>query len=74
MDDSVGARVEVKAVRSRGVLLVQSAWLEPGSPEAETACRLSGTLASMAAWLGLSGVDVMDAGTLAPALLAGARS
>ena len=74
MDDTVAARVDLKADRSRGVLLVQSAWLEPGSPEAETACRLSGTLASMAAWLGLSGVDVMDAGTLAPALLAGARS
>ena len=35
---------------------------------------LLGESPSMAAWLGLSGVDVVGVGTLAPALLAGARN
>lgn len=70
MDDAIAARVDLKADRSRGVLVVQSAWLEPGCPHVETAARLGATLSSMAEWLGLGGVQVMDVGTLAAALLA----
>ncbi len=70
MDELIAARVDLKADRGRGVLLVQSAWLEPGCPVAETAARLSDTLTSMAEWLGLGGVQVMGVGTLAAALMA----
>ncbi|MGB7963784.1 MAG: crosslink repair DNA glycosylase YcaQ family protein [Propionicimonas sp.] len=72
MDDAIAARVDLKAARGRGLLLVQSAWLEPGCPRAETAARLNATLTSMAQWLGLGGVQVMGVGTLAAALLASA--
>jgi uncharacterized protein YcaQ len=68
MDDRIAARVDLKADRQAGALLVQAAWLEAESPEAETAARLGRALASMAVWLGLERVVVRPVGTLAPAL------
>ncbi|WGM31231.1 winged helix-turn-helix domain-containing protein [Brevundimonas sp. NIBR11] len=63
-DEAITARVDLKAERQAGVLLVQAAWREPlATPE--TAQRLAGELVRMARWLGLSGVEVKDRGDLA---------
>lgn len=67
LDEALVARVDLKADRQAGVLLVQSAWGEAGAP-AETAVRLAAELHQMAGWLGLSGVIVRPAGDLAPDL------
>ena len=64
LDDSLVARVDLKADRQSGVLLVQSAWSEPDAP-AETAVRLAAELHRIAAWLGLAGVIVHPSGNLA---------
>ena len=68
MDDRITARVDLKADRKASALLVQSAWLEEGAPEKETASRLAAELRRMAGWLGLADVVVADRGTLAGAL------
>lgn len=68
MDDTIAARVDLKADRKASALLVQSAWLEEAAPEPETAARLAAELRRMADWLGLADVVVADRGTLAPAL------
>jgi uncharacterized protein YcaQ len=48
MDEAIAARVDLKADRAAGVLLVQSAWLEDGSPEGETAVRLAALASALA--------------------------
>ncbi len=68
MDDTIAARVDLKADRQAGALVVQAAWLEPDEPEAETAGRLAAALGSMAGWLGLERTVVRPVGTLAAAL------
>lgn len=68
MDDRIAARVDLKADRKAGRLLVQSAWLEEGSPEEETAVRLAAELRRMADWLGLADVEVVPRGDLAATL------
>lgn len=69
-DDRIAARVDLKADRRAGRLLVQSAWLEDGSPEGETSVRLAAELRRMADWLGLSDVEVVERGDLASTLSA----
>lgn len=64
LDGALVARVDLKADRQNAVLLVQSAWREPGAPP-ETAERLAVELHRMAAWLGLSDVIVRPAGDFA---------
>jgi uncharacterized protein YcaQ len=67
-DDRIAARVDLKADRKAGRLLVQSAWLEEGSAEGETAVRLAAELGRMAGWLGMDDVEVIQRGDLAASL------
>jgi uncharacterized protein YcaQ len=65
--DALTARVDLKADRKAGVLIVQSAHAEPWA-SAETSVRLADELKQMAAWLGLESVRVVKRGDLAGAL------
>ena len=64
------ARVDLKADRARGVLRVNSAWLEPGHDPAYVAVELAAELAALAEWQGLSAVQVLPRGDLASVLAA----
>lgn len=59
LGERIAARVDLKADRAAGVLLVQAAFLEPGAPP-ETALELAGELAELAGWLGLGDVRVPE--------------
>lgn len=74
LGDRIVARVDLKADRQRRVLMVQSAWGEPGIDDAAVAAELHAELTSMARWLDLDGVEVVGRGDLGPALTAIARS
>lgn len=67
LGDRVVGRVDLKADRRVGVLLVKAAHAEPGAP-AETAVRLAVEMRRLAGWLGLDDVIVEPRGDLAPAL------
>ncbi|HEX3699249.1 MAG TPA: winged helix-turn-helix domain-containing protein [Phenylobacterium sp.] len=65
--DALSARVDLKADRKAGVLIVQASHAEPWAGDA-TAGRLAQELKLMAGWLGLSAVRVERRGDLAGAL------
>ncbi|RAK64323.1 winged helix-turn-helix domain-containing protein [Phenylobacterium kunshanense] len=65
--DALTARVDLKADRKSGVLIVQSSHAEPWASDA-TAPKLAAELQRMAAWLGLETVRVERRGDLAPML------
>ena len=67
LDDRIVARVDLKADRRLGCLVVQGAYAEPGAPQ-ETAEQLSAELRRLAGWLGLSSISIQPRGDLAPAL------
>jgi hypothetical protein len=74
LGDELVARVDLKADRSTGRLLVQSAYGEPGIDEFEVAEELASELQLMAVWLGLdAGVVVKRRGDLAAPLGAATR-
>ena len=68
--EEIAARVDLKADRRAGALLVQSAFRSEATarPDAEIAVELAAELRSMATWLGLSEVHVAMRGDLAAAL------
>jgi uncharacterized protein YcaQ len=65
--EAITARVDLKAERKKGVLMVQAAHAEPDS-DADTASLLAAELKLMAGWLGLDRVEVAPKGDLAGAL------
>jgi uncharacterized protein len=69
LGDRVVGRVDLKADRRGGRLLVQGAWAEPQAPQ-ETAGELAAELRDLAGWLGLTDVVVAPRGDLAGALAA----
>lgn len=68
-DEAITARVDLKAERRRGELLVQAAHAEPAA-DAATPGLLAAELRLMAGWLGLQHVEVAPRGDLATALAA----
>lgn len=69
LDDRIVARVDLKADRKAGVLVVRSAWSEDALPPG-SAAALCSELRRAARWQGLDGVTVEPAGNLAAALTA----
>jgi uncharacterized protein YcaQ len=67
LNDSLAARVDLKADRAGRRLRVQGAFAEPGAP-ADMAEQLADELRAMAAWLELEDIQVMERGDLAVAL------
>ncbi|HEY3528503.1 MAG TPA: crosslink repair DNA glycosylase YcaQ family protein [Nocardioides sp.] len=67
LDDRIVGRVDLKADRKTGLLLVKGAYAEPGAP-GETAEELAAELRRLSGWLGLHTVVVERRGDLAPAL------
>jgi uncharacterized protein YcaQ len=68
LGEKIAARVDLKADRKAGKLLVQAAHLEPGAAADEVLAPLAEALARAAAWQGLGDVAVAKKGGLATAL------
>lgn len=68
LDDSIAARVDVKADRQAGALRLRAAHLEPGHDADHVARELAASAREMAGWLGLDEVRVERQGDLAAAL------
>jgi uncharacterized protein len=68
LDEDFVARVDLKADRTRGVLRVNAAWIEPGHDPFDVAGELASELKIMAEWLGLQAVEITSRGDLSAAL------
>jgi uncharacterized protein YcaQ len=68
LGDQLVARVDLKADRARGILLVQAAYAEPGRATGEVAGELAEELRGLAGWLGLDAIEVGSRGDLAAKL------
>jgi uncharacterized protein len=70
LEENFVARVDLKADRTRGVLRVNAAWIEPGHDSFDVATELASELKIMAEWLDLEAVEILPRGDLASALAA----
>jgi uncharacterized protein YcaQ len=68
LGDTLVGRCDLKADRQRGVLMVQSAHLEPGQTASAVASDLVEELREMQRWLGLDAIEVAPKGDLASAV------
>jgi len=68
LDGDLVARVDLKADRKGRRLLVQSAHIEPGREPTQVAPALAAELQTLASWLDLDEVEVVDRGDLAAPL------
>jgi hypothetical protein len=68
LGDTLVARCDLKADRHRKVLMVQSAFLEPGQDARQVVPELAAELRHMQAWLGLDRIEVAERGDLAAKL------
>src|SRR5262249_54511478 len=73
LGDTLVARCDLKADRQRKVLMVQSAFLEPGRKARSVVAQLADELGQMLAWLGRERVEVARRGDLAAPLGRAAR-
>lgn len=71
LDGALVGRVDLKADRAAGRLVVKGAWHEDGTDPVRVAAELGDELADFAGWLGLDDVEIVDNGTLAGHLGAG---
>jgi uncharacterized protein len=68
LGDTLAARCDLKADRARRVLMVQSAFLEPGQDARRVVPDLISELRQMQAWLELDRIEVAERGDLAARL------
>ncbi|WP_306362365.1 winged helix-turn-helix domain-containing protein [Nocardia sp. CC227C] len=73
LDGELVGRVDLRAERATGRLLVPGAFTEPGRDTARVAAELAKTLREMADWLELDTIEVGERGDLSPALAAAVR-
>ena len=66
--DEIVARVDLKADRKDGRLVVKSAWAEDGAPDGHRRRSSRPSCGSLAGWLGLADITVEPRGDLAPML------
>jgi uncharacterized protein YcaQ len=68
LGDTLVGRCDLKADRARKVLMVRSAFLEPGQEARRVVADLAGELRLMQAWLELDRIEVSPLGDLATSL------